>query len=635
VAFSRSRKLAFALCLALLAGSAIAAGIGGQRIVSLDPGQDRIPLWSELSTVGDPEGKLQPEQVDKMVDMGEAKPVPHANHAFGKLAPYPYWARVAVHNPDSQAMQWFMTYEFPIQDVIQVWTKSPGGGWRIHPALEQTRPLSLGSGDLYPTWRFELAPGQQADLLVRIEGQNMMRFPLFMLKSDTYAWHQRTVHLAIGFILAVPLMVMLYVLTLIPVADDRSLPLYLAMAVFELIGVLWVSGMLHETIPWIDREIGGWIGWIAYDVALGISCRHARVFMDTGRQDRLADKILLVLMWSWFASTPLYTCVFPEFARATLLWCGTAHAFILTWLAGRAYARQRSSHMGLFFSAWAVYAAAGVLYVVYRLVELPIYVTLISHVTQGAIVAALIGCAVSVQIVGRSQELRRQMEREQARALLYEAAHHDLRQPIQSIGLFARSLENADEEQRKQLLKGMDAAMTSINDFMAGLQHMSGRAAPAPQLRTVWLDDILRPIVEEYRHWCQSKHVMLRYRPLKVQVTTDAQYLQRIARNLLSNAMRYTDAGGRILVGGRRKNGQRWLVVADTGIGMTQDQADQCFEAFKRFGDIEKVPEGMGIGLYSVKQMALALGLQTGLQSTSGAGTVVSVSLATHIEASA
>jgi two-component system, sensor histidine kinase len=162
---------------------------------------------------------------------------------------------------------------------------------------------------------------------------------------------------------------------------------------------------------------------------------------------------------------------------------------------------------------------------------------------------------------------------------------------------------------------------------MAGWQQLSGRQAVQPQLQTVNLHDVLAPIIEEYRHWCQGKHIMLRYRPLNILVYSDVQFLQRIVRNLLSNATRYTDSGGRILVGARRYRGTRWLVVVDTGIGMNAEQASQRFEAFRRFGAVEKIPQGMGIGLYSVKQMAHALGLQTSLRSTPGKGTTIGISI--------
>jgi two-component system, sensor histidine kinase len=112
-------------------------------------------------------------------------------------------------------------------------------------------------------------------------------------------------------------------------------------------------------------------------------------------------------------------------------------------------------------------------------------------------------------------------------------------------------------------------------------------------------------------------------------VHSDPALLQRIMRNLLTNALRYTLAGGGILLGVRRAEGKLWLMVYDNGIGMSPEQAQACFDAYTRFGDIQRVPEGMGIGLYSVKRMADQLGLQTRLLSKTDSGTAIGVSLST------
>lgn len=76
-------------------------------------------------------------------------------------------------------------------------------------------------------------------------------------------------------------------------------------------------------------------------------------------------------------------------------------------------------------------------------------------------------------------------------------------------------------------------------------------------------------------------------------------------------------------------------MVIDTGIGMSEADAARCFEAFQRGGELERVPEGMGLGLYSVKRIATLLGQSTVLTSVFGKGTAVGVSLTERTEACA
>ena len=219
---------------------------------------------------------------------------------------------------------------------------------------------------------------------------------------------QQTIHLGLGFVLAVPLVVVLYVLTLVRTADDKSLPLS-AMAACEMVGAAWICGLMHEAFPWIDRWASGWIGWAAYVAMLGLSCQHAKVFMQTRRTDRLANSMLTVGAVFWFVAVPLIVWGAAGAVRLTLVPGGTAHTFCMTWLVLRGWRRQSDAVMGLFMSVWLVYAVSAALYVLYRVAHFPAYVSLMSNFIQGSLVAALLGCAVSLQIVRRRAEMQLQM----------------------------------------------------------------------------------------------------------------------------------------------------------------------------------------------------------------------------------
>lgn len=180
----------------------------------LDPASDRLPLWVALHTVSDPRGEFTPEQVDAMVASGDATGLPHANHAFGKWLPHPYWAQLSLSNPGVEPHAWLLTYELPTQDEVRLWIKDEQGRWAEHPQLESLRPLAPSSGLLYPAWRLQLQAGQTVSLMLRLDGYNLMRFPLFAVRDDAFVLTQGKLHLWIGLVLAVPLVVVLYALTL-------------------------------------------------------------------------------------------------------------------------------------------------------------------------------------------------------------------------------------------------------------------------------------------------------------------------------------------------------------------------------------------------------------------------------------
>jgi signal transduction histidine kinase len=352
------------------------------------------------------------------------------------------------------------------------------------------------------------------------------------------------------------------------------------------------------------------------------------VFLDTRADDPAADRWLRAGAWLWLVVVPLVACIWPPASRRMLVMGGTLYAFAMMVLALRHAIRRVEMHRLLFLAVWGVYAFSGLLYVLYRLIELPIHITLISNFVQGSLVAALLGCAVSVQILRKRNLLRASVSRAQDRSLLYAAAQHDLLQPLQSVNLYAQALRHAPLREQGRLLHGIDEAMRSVNEFMLSMRQVSLSEQPTPDLKEVCLHAVLDPVVHEFRQWTRARLITLRYQRVDRFVRTDVQLLQRMVRNLLSNALRYTDEGGRILIGCRRRQGRLWLVVIDTGIGMSEADAARCFDAFQRGGEPDRVPEGMGLGLYSVKRMAALLGQSTTLESVRGKGTSVGVSLA-------
>ena len=140
------------------------------------------------------------------------------------------------------------------------------------------------------------------------------------------------------------------------------------------------------------------------------------------------------------------------------------------------------------------------------------------------------------------------------------------------------------------------------------------------------LDALLRPLIDEYRGRAEYKRMAIRYVPSRLAIVTHVPYFQRIVRNLLSNAIRYSDAGDRILVGCRRAGGL-CLAIADTGHGMTEAQTQRAFDAFQRFDPEGAIPDGFGLGLFSTRSLADALGLTVSLRSRHGRGTEFCLSL--------
>jgi 7TMR-DISM extracellular 2 len=185
--------------------------------------QPRTALWQSLITLPDLSGRLTPQTAAKEFDAGHGERLPNADYAYSTGTPYPYWARISLKNTSDQTQSWLLSYELPTQDATDLW-KAEGADWQTYAALDEHQS-SFGDGQLFPVWRVRLSAGETQTFLLRLDGYNRMRFPLFAMQDDAFAKQQRKLFLWLGIVMTVPLVVLLYVLTLIRITEDKSLPI--------------------------------------------------------------------------------------------------------------------------------------------------------------------------------------------------------------------------------------------------------------------------------------------------------------------------------------------------------------------------------------------------------------------------
>ncbi|MCK0153822.1 hybrid sensor histidine kinase/response regulator [Alcanivorax sp. S6407] len=231
------------------------------------------------------------------------------------------------------------------------------------------------------------------------------------------------------------------------------------------------------------------------------------------------------------------------------------------------------------------------------------------------------------------QQLREAREKaEQAnlsKTRFVAAVSHDLMQPLNAARLFTSALQdNADERSAFQLshistaLRDLESLITTLSDASrldAGVVSAEVGVFPVRNLLDV--------LAEEFRQQAEQKGLRLRYVPTEMLVRSDPQLLSRIMRNLLSNAIRYTHSGS-ILLGCRRRDGQLEVVVADTGIGIREDQITEIFEEFKRGKQASRFHErGLGLGLAIVDKISQILAHPLSVTSTPGKGSRFSLAM--------
>lgn len=245
-----------------------------------------------------------------------------------------------------------------------------------------------------------------------------------------------------------------------------------------------------------------------------------------------------------------------------------------------------------------------------------------------------------IEIVGlrlQSEALAEDLRRERdaadaanrAKSSFLAAASHDLRQPVHALGLFAGALLRLDLPGEARLLverieasaAAMDGLFNAILDH-AGIEPRAFRVGP-----------YIARICRDLRPEAEAKGLQLRCRSCDEVAWTDPFLLERVVRNLVSNAVRYSDRGG-VLVACRQRGGRLAIQVFDTGPGIAPGDQERIFQEYVQIGNVERDrTKGLGLGLAIVRRTCAILDMPIALRSRIGRGSCFEVEVALSDEA--
>ncbi|PWC82090.1 histidine kinase [Azospirillum sp. TSH100] len=212
---------------------------------------------------------------------------------------------------------------------------------------------------------------------------------------------------------------------------------------------------------------------------------------------------------------------------------------------------------------------------------------------------------------------------DRAKTKFLAAASHDLRQPLQSLFFFAHALaDKLENHPTAPLLASMTDSLNGLRVMLDSLLDVSRLDAGVvkPSLTDFALGPLLDRLAEEYRIRAAESGLTLRYVPTCAWTRSDPALLERILRNLIENAIRYTERGD-ILVGCLHRKGTLLLAVLDQGIGIPADKTQDIFQEFTQLANPERDRrKGLGLGLAIVRRLAGLLEHGVTVQSTPGRG---------------
>lgn len=205
-------------------------------------------------------------------------------------------------------------------------------------------------------------------------------------------------------------------------------------------------------------------------------------------------------------------------------------------------------------------------------------------------------------------EIRRLKEMAEFRAQFLNIAAHELKTPLTPIRLQVQILQNylADApEHVAGSLKILARSVERLHSLMDDVLDAARIQATRLRLRqdAISLTSVVTEAIQNYEAVAEHTEVQLvaDVQP-DVTVIGDRGRLLQVLNNLLSNSLKFTVAGGRIVVTLKRTEDWATLRVEDTGRGMTPDQLRRLFQPFTQVhADLEATQRGTGLGLYITK----------------------------------
>jgi len=226
------------------------------------------------------------------------------------------------------------------------------------------------------------------------------------------------------------------------------------------------------------------------------------------------------------------------------------------------------------------------------------------------------------------KELAEQASREKSQFLA--SASHDLRQPVHALGLFVGALRGVGmPEEGLRLIDQLDASLTGLDNLFRALLDISRLDAGVVEVRrqVFPLQPLLQRVVQDYAALASQKLIGLVLHPTSLAADSDPVLVERILRNLVENAVRYTDHG-RVVVGCRRGSRNVHLQVWDTGRGIAEHERHSIFREFYQIrGPGDEQRSGLGLGLAIVRRLTHALDSPLTIRSTPGRGSCFSLAL--------
>lgn len=246
-------------------------------------------------------------------------------------------------------------------------------------------------------------------------------------------------------------------------------------------------------------------------------------------------------------------------------------------------------------------------------------------------IKAAVNREVLEEIYEKSMEIQRLNEE---KTQFLTSISHDMSQPLLAQRHFITSLRKfAEKPEHQKLLQDIEAAQHNQEQLHRDLVEFNQiKKAKIPVNKVSFNIQVqLEALVNEFKAMADFKDIKLQADIPSIQLYTDPNLLNRVLRNILSNAIKYTQPQGLVEIFCRQKDGTVEIVVSDNGPGIPDKHLSNVFNEYVRLENVGDV-EGFGMGLSIVKRLTTIINGTAGLSTNSSGGTDATITLPIEVE---
>ena len=207
---------------------------------------------------------------------------------------------------------------------------------------------------------------------------------------------------------------------------------------------------------------------------------------------------------------------------------------------------------------------------------------------------------------------------------------HEIKTPLSVIQNYAKALqnENIDKGLKKNYLNGLIAQTKKLSDLISNILKLNKleNQQILPEIEEFDLSELLRVTTLNYEQLFEKKQIELLCDIDDVRILSSSSLLEIVFNNLISNAIKFTNDGGKVEISLKENATHAIIKIKDSGIGISKEVGEHIFEKFYQ-GDRSHSREGNGLGLALVKRVIDILGGEISVESKLGVGSEFTVKL--------